>query len=272
MKKDPTFVYLCRNGQNEELRYSIRSVLHFYPKAEIWVVGGKPDWYIGNFIQTTKRGDSYTNQRNNLKAISRQPEIPEDIIIMNDDFFLKSRTELFTYYSWGTLEARLQEYADNKIDSRYTRHLALLARHCKKYSNIPLDFELHVPMPVKKSKLRYVHSQAVMWRSNYANCFLDDYPISFIKDVKFYNDKKHHFKEYDFLNGEYPFFSTTDSSFPVALRNYLSDMFPNPTSLEGDQGDSRELTRKTTLEELTKLRASGDLSNEEFRQLKRKLV
>jgi hypothetical protein len=272
LKKDPTFVYLCRNGHNEELRYSIRSVLHFYPEADIWVVGGRPIWYVGNFLPVLKRGDSYSNQRKNLWEISRHPEIPEEIIIMNDDFFLQKRTNLFVYYVWGTLDARVRQYAEQGIISRYTRHLAALARYCKNHREDPLDFELHVPMPIKKSQLAHVVTKAIMWRSNYGNLFLQDYPIVSIKDVKFYNDQKHQFKEYDFLSDEYPFFSTTDKSFPVALEKYLAKNFPNPTSLEGDQGDAQELARKTALEELSKLKASGDLSNAEFRQLKGKLI
>ena len=45
------FVYICKEGVNEELKYSIRSVVESFPESNIWVVGGKPDWYTGNYIQ-----------------------------------------------------------------------------------------------------------------------------------------------------------------------------------------------------------------------------
>jgi len=225
---------LCRNGPNEELRNSIRAVMEFNPNATIWVVGGSPSWYVGNFIPVLKRGDSYTNQRKNLAEIARRSEIPEDIIIMNDDFFFKKRADVFVYYVWRTLDERVRQYAKHGISSRYTRHLAVLASYCKNYSKNPLDFELHVPMPIKKSQLGPIVSTAIMWRSNYGNCFLNDYPVVSIEDVKFYNDEKHRFKEYDFFSNKYPFFSTTDKSFFFAKEQYLAERFPNPTEFEGD--------------------------------------
>jgi len=44
------FVYICKDGVNEELKYSIRSVVESFPETNIWVVGGKPDWYTGRDI------------------------------------------------------------------------------------------------------------------------------------------------------------------------------------------------------------------------------
>ena len=46
------FIYICRVGENEELRYSIRSVLNSFPEANIWVIGGKPLETIYTLIKT----------------------------------------------------------------------------------------------------------------------------------------------------------------------------------------------------------------------------
>ena len=53
------FVYICKDGENEELRYSIRSVLKNTKDAVIWVVGGKPNWYIGNYIKVIQDQNKY---------------------------------------------------------------------------------------------------------------------------------------------------------------------------------------------------------------------
>ena len=50
-------VYNCRPGkQNEELRYSIRSVMENLPHDNLWVVGGKPEWYTGNYGRGVPKG------------------------------------------------------------------------------------------------------------------------------------------------------------------------------------------------------------------------
>ena len=53
------FIYICRIGENEELRYSVRSVLNSFPEAVIWVIGGKPDWYVGNYIYVDQNNSAF---------------------------------------------------------------------------------------------------------------------------------------------------------------------------------------------------------------------
>ena len=62
------FVYICKSGDNEELRYSIRSVINSFPEAKVWLVGGKPNWYSGDFIEVDQRHHKYANAINNLQA------------------------------------------------------------------------------------------------------------------------------------------------------------------------------------------------------------
>jgi hypothetical protein len=75
---EKTFVYLCRPGKNEELRYSIRSVNAFYPNATIWVVGGKPDWYIGNFLEVEQSSNAFQNVKNSLAEVIKNAMIPDN--------------------------------------------------------------------------------------------------------------------------------------------------------------------------------------------------
>jgi hypothetical protein len=82
------FVYICKPGDNEELRYSIRSVLYSFPDANIWLVGGKPSWYSGNYIYVDQKHHKYANAINNLHAICDSNEISEEFVLMNDDFFI----------------------------------------------------------------------------------------------------------------------------------------------------------------------------------------
>lgn len=232
MSNNITFVYLCRDGDNEELRYSIRSVKHFYPDATIWVAGGRPRWYVGNYLRVSKFGNSYSTQRKILRSIFLSDRIPEDIVIMNDDFFFVDKVDDFGYYCSGKLGNRIKQYTANGFSTTYVEELHDLRSHCLKNYGSEMDFELHVPMLVKKSQLADIFEDDVMWRSNYGNKYIDDYNIKIIKDVKFYNQNKYAFKEHSFLSRRYPFISTLDSSFPVVKDKLLSKKFPNPTEHE----------------------------------------
>jgi hypothetical protein len=227
-----TFVYLCRDGENEELRYSIRSAYHFYPDSSIWVVGGKPDWYIGNFIEVPKTNNKFETQRNNLASITYNEDIPDEVIVMNDDFFFVKHLEEIPNYVSGTLRNKILFYRSNGIRSSYVRRLVESYRHCKKFANPPLDFDIHVPMPINKKNLSMVVDEEIMWRSNYGNRFIYKEVVEVIEDVKVYNDEKHKFKSYDFLSWRYPVVSSDEKSFPILLDQLLLKMFPDPSPYE----------------------------------------
>lgn len=97
------FVYVCRDGENEELRYSIRSVLSSFPEAKIWVVGGKPSWYIGNYIEVKQSQSKYGNVLNNLKSICNSELIEESFVFMNDDFFIVNKIDTIDIFHGGKI-------------------------------------------------------------------------------------------------------------------------------------------------------------------------
>ena len=229
-----TFVYICRAGENEELRYSLRSLDKFYPGANVWVVGGKPDWYIGNYLPVTQTADKFYNVRCSLNAIVNDDRIPNDIIVMNDDFFFVKRVRSFKTYVSGTLQQRITDNLKNSINSSYIRKLDALKRHCKQFRNPPLDFDIHVPMPAKKDKLAKIVSDAVMWRSNYGNRFVNPKSVVVIEDVKVYPEGRYSFKSYDYTSNRYPFFSTQDDVFDEVLDKLLRKKFPNPSRFESE--------------------------------------
>jgi hypothetical protein len=227
-----TFVYTCKIGNNEELRYSLRSVEKFYPDADVWVVGGKPDWYTGNFIPVPQSSTSFSNVKNSLAAVCKNKNIPDDIVVMNDDFIFVREIEDIKHYYGGTLSDKILSYRKHKASPSYIRQLANLYRFVKRRAKVVLDFELHVPMPVKKTLLVQVISDEVMWRSNYGNRFVQEDTREQMEDVKVYNGGNLSFKSYDYLSGEYPFISTQDNSFDTVYKNLLKDLFPKKSKYE----------------------------------------
>jgi hypothetical protein len=225
------FVYLNRDGENEELRYSIRSVYHFYPNANVWVVGGKPEWYIGNFIKVQKNNliTKYQQQILNLSQVYHSNDIGPNPIIMNDDFFFVKKVDKFVPMVTGPLSDRVREYMNNEVLNKYVRELNKMNKILQKNKAVPLDYELHTPMQIKTDNLKdIIECDKVMWRSNYGNKFIKDENTLIAKDVKFYLSTEMSFKSYDPIKGNSPFFSTEDKSFPYIRDRILSKMFPNP--------------------------------------------
>ena len=100
-------IWVCRGGQNEELRYSIRSATCNLDHTNVWLVGNKPDWYVGPFIQSQQvEGKKYDNVKAGLLKAIKSNQVSDDLVLMYDDFYVLQTTELDYYYS-GTLDERI---------------------------------------------------------------------------------------------------------------------------------------------------------------------
>jgi hypothetical protein len=208
------FVYICRTGDNEELRYSIRSVLNSFPEGLIWVVGGKPDWYCGKYIEVKQDKNTYTNATNNLKAICDSLEISDDFILMNDDFFIMNKVDKIQYFYSGTLDEKILLYQELIGSSSYVNKLITTLNKLQRYNiDQPLDYELHVPFPMNKENLSKVlkKNNGLLYRSVYGNLF--NVGGLKIEDVKVYDRTGLTKKSFDYGNVYTDFLSTTDTSF-----------------------------------------------------------
>jgi hypothetical protein len=225
------FVYICRDGENEELRYSIRSVLLSFPEAEVWVVGGKPKWYVGNYLEVIQNKSKYTNARNNLRAICNSSEISDSFILMNDDFYIMNKVDNVPYMHGGMLADKIKKYENLTGDTRYVlmlkRTLLSLSRRLKKDI---LDYELHVPMVMEKEKLLAIIDLPDLWRSRYGNTF----NVGGIKmdDVKVYSSGAFVKKSYDINNLKYNYLSSNNDSFEMIRDKVLKVSFPDKTIYE----------------------------------------
>ena len=225
-------VYICRDGENEELRYSIRSAVNNLPHDKIWVVGGKPDWYTGNYIEVNQGRAKYTNARNSLKAICDSEEISESFILMNDDFYIINKVESVPYMYAGTLDDKIKQREDIFNGNTYTTLLRkTLGYLYRKKINVVLDYELHVPMVMEKRKLNKVLKLSGLWRSVYGNVF--NVGGVKIRDVKVYDKKdKFYINSYDINNLELDYLSSNDDSFETVKTLILEERFPFKTTYE----------------------------------------
>ena len=243
------YVYICKDGDNEELRYSIRSVEKHMPPGRIWVVGGKPDWYTGNYIPVKQEDTKYNNAIENIRAACEHRKISNEFVLMNDDFFIiKPIEEPLTYVS-GFLVEKIALYSALSPRSSYTKRLLKTSQKLFRFGyEFPRDYELHVPMVMHKEKLLAIINQYpdCLWRSMYGNV----YKVGgiHITDVKYYVKDAMKVKSHDYKSSSYPFVSSEDESFVVLKKDILNSMFPTPSSCE--------LPTTPSVEEIKKARSA----------------
>lgn len=227
------FVYICKEGINEELKYSIRSVVESFPDSNIWVVGGKPDWYVGNYIKVEQRESKYKNAVENLKIISVSDQISELFVLMNDDFYIIKKIDKIENFHGGYLLNKINLYQKLNGNSQYTRKLSGTYKKLKAlgFEN-PLDYELHVPMIMEKTKLKIVLEliDQFLWRSIYGNKF--NVGGTEMQDVKVYNSGPLVLKSYNLNIDNHTYLSSADSSFNNIFNKILKDRFNKKTKFE----------------------------------------
>lgn len=226
------FVYICKDGENEELRYSIRSVVKNTNDPKIWVVGGKPDWYVGNHISVLQDQHKYQNALNNLRAACASEEIPEDFILMNDDFYITNKINEVKIYNNGSLEDQINQYHNLGLRSTYLHRLGTTYAYLQRRDiPNPISYEVHVPMPMKKSKLITILEEkySTLWRSKYGNTF--DIGGETIKDVKVHKSGELVALSYNQNEEQIPYLSSADTSF-MFLLDYLTTNFSEKSTYE----------------------------------------
>lgn len=217
-------VYICRDGDNEELRYSIRSAIKNIPHKNIWVFGGKPDWYIGNHVRLKQNGFKYDNARANLAAVTRHYDVSDNFVLMNDDFYAIRPVETVEPMHRGLMQKHLDMIHVNLGYKELVQEtFDTLVRIGVEQ---PVSYELHVPMVMNKAKLAKILRMPGLWRSLYGN-------IYGIGGEEYLDVKVHNTIDIDnLMNNPLPYISSHENTFQGILDGYFVTAFPNPSKHE----------------------------------------
>lgn len=230
------------------MRYSLRSLRNI-PHGTVYVVGEKPSWLKGavhiNVVQNPiKNGDiptKYKNVSNNIRTAASTPEISDDFIFMNDDFFIMKPIDVLQAYHWGSMREVIAHYTE-----RYEEESTYMSRMKELYSFLlaqghaePVSYELHVPMVFNKANLRRMYAKnfgpIYQLRTMYGNYF--DVGGERIDDVKVYLDQRHNSRRYTadpmaYLAAQ-TFLSASGGSFRAApVGEYVRAAFPGKSPYE----------------------------------------
>ena len=170
-------VYFLREGANEELRYSLRSVMKNFPHRDIWFYGGKPDWLkTDKYVYVNQWKNKWGNVQMMLKEVCENENISENFFIFNDDFFIMKPVKQYR----------------NSYDGDFFRYLFLLERQfgingstyinrLRKMANALLDYDInidiknyatHTPFLVNKQDMKETLERfpdIIMYRCLYGN-------------------------------------------------------------------------------------------------------
>ena len=226
------YVYITRNGDNEELRYSLRSIAKNAPEGRVWLVGGKPDWFNGNHISVRDKASKFKNIADCLYTAASSDEISDDFILMNDDFFILENIANFLPLYGGTLASKIASYTSLLGPTAYSGILGKAMKYIQsKGVEQPLDYDIHVPLQINKEKfLELVPRDTLAPRSVYGN--LANVGGTEILDVKTYNNPRYRSKSYTYDKDNSPFISSNDDSFSILYDSILAEMFPDPSPYE----------------------------------------
>jgi hypothetical protein len=223
------YVYICRSGENEELRYSIRSLVANLPDVNVWLIGSAPSWYTGKLIRNNAKRLKYALVRENLRMISEEPQINENFIFMNDDFFVMKPLDAIEIWCGGSLLDRYNRRVHEEGYTDYTKYL-WDTYNTIKHSGVenPVDYELHTPLPMTKASLSEALDKPGLWRSITAN--KNSIGGEQHEDVKIYHPSQRLYNKRNLEDSLY--LSCDDISFDVLHSQWLKDRFPEPSRYE----------------------------------------
>lgn len=223
---------LKEQDDNEELRYSLRSLAQNMPHRNVFFAGYMPTWVRNAYhIPVSQdKGSKYLNSRANIMAACHDQEVSDNFVLMNDDFFILQPTDYIEWHFRDTLDNVIQVFAEQHGTGPYLRGMRRTKQILEDLGQAvhgPIkSYELHIPMIFNKRKRilmldiqELVNPQQDLFHSNtlYGNFW--SVGGRRMKDVKIYDNISLPPKHSQFL-------STDDNSFRVGkVGQYVREKF-----------------------------------------------
>lgn len=226
---DLDLVYIVRPGDdNEPLRFSLRSLVNL-PHRSVWIVGHKPAWVTDDVHHVPgNRGHSKPqNVFDNVRIACSIPDLGDQIVLMNDDFFVMrpvTHLELWWRFPLRDHIASIRSWSSWKQSLIATLDLLEQWGHPD-----PVSYELHVPLLTDRHVMADVLARASgfsplyppQWRTLYGNTVGGGAQMI---DVKVRAGHR--------WDPESQFLSCYAASFAGPLGEHLAATFPAPSPYE----------------------------------------
>jgi hypothetical protein len=223
-------VYANRDGDNPELRYSLRT-LENIEYDRVWVFGGAPSWLNRDTVEYRHRmqgGSPYSSTRGHIAAACNVAEVSDPFLLWNDDFYAMHPVGRVPIYHRGPLDILLKENAASKTP--WAKGLRATAALMEKRGLMDaMSYDVHLPLVIHKTEMREalrwaksVHVDAVHLRTLYG-------AIADIGGVE-HPDPKMLRKHHPFPQGAW--LSSGNDTFRSAVEPVLRYLFPGKSPYE----------------------------------------
>jgi len=231
-------VYIVGTGskwQNNELRYSLRSI-EMYGKnlGNVYISGNKP-YFINNkmkWVESYDIGFPSVNHWHKVRKFFMGTNVNKVLYMMDDVFFTKEiDLENYPYYQRGDLK-EIPVDGDNYHDCLNNTRIVL-----EKMNKPTTNFEVHCPIIYERDKflnltdkfnsLRKEYKHFVGVRSLYANYY--NIEGQFTKDVKI---RGRHMNNLEEKMNKIDCFSIGDETIELGMDKILQEKYPNKSKWE----------------------------------------
>lgn len=234
-------VYILGNGsrwQDNEIRFSLRSLQKYVPHNRVFVVGERPAWLQNiEHIPAIDGFEKHTAARKLKNAIHKirtaclHPDVGEKFVLMNDDFFFLRNVSCIETVHLGPINEAIREHS-TKDGYYYAAMIETRDLLNASGFEVPMNYEAHYPMVIEKRKFLKMsesitwHDTGYLFRSIYGNVFgiggkkrPADTKLYFASDLK--------------LLASGDFISTSDRvALSPQFQKFIKERFPEPSRYE----------------------------------------
>jgi hypothetical protein len=240
----PDAVYVCRPGENPELRISLRSLAANAAGIyrNVWIVGTVLPW-LRNIapLPLEPREDKFENQRQSLTAVVNHPDLSDEFVLLNDDHFIIQPIADWRTYHLGTAFGFLSQLFLGDMEGTNLNEWAHAVLNTALWTQAtadiaePLCYEAHIPLLFDKAKVAAVLNE---YPTEGYFAVGETYPITGAagEGIVGQNTKVGDAGARGLLTvlgSGMPYVSTEDNVFEVGkVGDWLREMFPDPCIYE----------------------------------------
>lgn len=222
--------------KNNEIKYSLRSLEKMVSNYNnVYVIGYKPEFLSDNVIHVPYP-DKFTNKATNIMmkvlTASEIPEMSDNFMLLNDDYFFLSEIDGPTYpYYWKcdlahTIEIQRNEYQQHVIPT----YKVLLDK------KLPTkNFDLHKPIIYNKHLFQEVINQYnwdIPWGYILRSIYCNTLGIEGVHKLDNKINHSHIPDSWARITKGLDCFSVGDQSEDQYLLSFLNKLFPEPSRYE----------------------------------------
>ena len=174
------FYYPLGSGskwENNELRYSLRSLEKFIGDTDVTIAGSAPEWLNISKVQYIPMPEPPKNRlfRVGTKLVAALPYLPDNFIYMNDDYIIMKPIEYFEPIYCNTVRHRISQEMNASHISVHIRGAQNTLEALSDFTDEPLDYDSHSPFPMMRDLVFNMAAVFPFWNDMQLKCIYGNF-------------------------------------------------------------------------------------------------